>query len=220
MKKRKFNARTHPALPSSEFEDRARRAGYALVAGVDEAGRGALAGPVVAAAVILPAHREIPGLDDSKRLTPSAREALRAEIQRHAIGWAVGTATPAEVDELNVLRATQWAMAKALERLRPSPHYALVDGRPVRGLPVPFCALIDGDARSVSIAAASIVAKVERDRIMCKLDQRFPGYGFAQHKGYSTRQHRLALRLHGPCPIHRYTFRPVRLCAQTRLALE
>jgi ribonuclease HII len=206
--------------PSNRFERQAWRAGYRAVAGVDEAGRGALAGPVLAAAVIIAPDEEIAGIDDSKRLTPRQREELEHLIQERALGWAVGIATAEEVDELNVLRATERAMAGALRRLRPVPDYALVDGRPVRGLPVPSRAIIDGDARSVSIAAASVLAKVERDRIMCAMHGRYPEYGFADHKGYGTRRHSEALLQHGPCPIHRLSFEPVRLCAQGRLRLD
>ena len=206
--------------PSNRFERQAWRAGYRAVAGVDEAGRGALAGPVVAAAVMLAPGERIPGIDDSKRLTPQQREELEQVIQERALGWAVGVASAEEVDELNVLRATERAMAGALRLLRPVPDYALVDGRPVRGLPVASQAIIHGDARSVSIAAASVLAKVERDRIMCALHGRYPEYGFADHKGYATRQHGEALLQHGPCPIHRRSFEPVRLSAQGRLGLD
>ena len=199
--------------------ERALRArGFLLVAGVDEAGRGPLAGPVVAAAVILPDGFELDGLNDSKKVAPRKREALHATLTAQAeVLWAVGEASVDEIDRLNILRATHLAMARALDALPRKPDHALVDGLPVRGLPVEHTALVEGDALSLSIAAASIIAKVTRDRLMTDLDAAYPQYGFARHKGYGVREHLEALRNHGPCPVHRRTFQPV---AQTQLAFQ
>jgi ribonuclease HII len=182
--------------------------GILLVAGVDEAGRGPLAGPVVAAAVILPAGFAPCGLDDSKKVPARRREALFGEIIREAeTAWA--SASVEEIDRLNILAATHLAMVRALEALPRCPEHALVDGLPVRGLPVPHTAVVGGDGLSLSIAAASIVAKVVRDRLMLEIDAAYPRYGFARHKGYGVRGHLEALRIHGPCPIHRRSFAPV-----------
>jgi ribonuclease HII len=198
--------------------ERALRArGFSLVAGVDEAGRGPLAGPVVAAAVILPDSFQLDGLTDSKKVPAAKRERFFASLTTHtAVVWSTGHADVAEIDRLNILRATHLAMARAIEALPQRPDHALVDGLPVRGLPVDHTALVQGDALSLSIAAASIIAKVTRDRLMVELDAGYPQYGFARHKGYGVREHLKALRHHGPCPVHRRTFQPV---AQTRLAL-
>ena len=198
--------------------ERALRArGIFLVAGVDEAGRGPLAGPVVAAAVILPDDCALEGLDDSKKLTARKREHFHAILTARAdIHWGIGRAEVAEIDKLNILRATHLAMARALEALPRKPGHALVDGLPVRGLPVPHTALVAGDTLSLSIAAASIMAKVTRDRLMAALDAKYPQYGFARHKGYGVREHLEALRSHGPCPVHRRSFQPV---AQTQFAV-
>lgn len=187
-----------------------RARGFLFVAGIDEAGRGPLAGPVVAAAVILPESYALDGLDDSKKLSAPRREKLFAAITKDTrITWAIGTADVEEIDRLNILRATHLAMARAVEALPQKPHHALVDGLPVKGLPVPHTALVGGDALSLSIAAASIIAKVTRDRRMVDLDGQYPQYGFARHKGYGVREHLEALQSHGPCPIHRRSFAPV-----------
>jgi ribonuclease HII len=180
-----------------------------LVAGVDEAGRGPLAGPVVASAVILPPRIRLSGVNDSKQLTAAAREAAYEVVVRKALAWAVAAVEVERIDCINILRATHEAMAAALQALDPAPDGALVDGLPVQGLPCPHQALVDGDALCTSIAAASIIAKVTRDRLMCELDARYPGYGLAQHKGYGTREHLRALRELGPSPCHRRSFRPV-----------
>lgn len=190
----------------SATERALRETGLHWIAGVDEAGRGPLAGPVVAAAVILPAGAWIPGLDDSKRLPAAERERLAAEVRRQASAWAVGVATAAEVDALNVWHATRLAMRRALDALPVRPELVLVDGRPVPELGYPQRAVVDGDATCVSIAAASVVAKVFRDRLMTVLDAAYPQYGFAVHKGYATAAHREALRRYGPCPEHRLSF--------------
>lgn len=199
-------------------ERRAWDTGYARVAGVDEAGRGPLAGPVVAAAVVFErafVEREagalFHGLTDSKQLSPARRERFFELLhQQAAVRLACGQADVAEIDALNILRATHLAMARALSALRPAAEFALVDGLPVTGLPCPSLAIVQGDARSLSIAAASVVAKVTRDRLMRDLDRTCPGYGFAEHKGYGTAAHLAALRRLGPTPHHRRTFGPVR----------
>ncbi|MCX8090781.1 MAG: ribonuclease HII [Verrucomicrobiae bacterium] len=195
--------------------------GLTHVAGVDEAGRGPLAGPVVAAAVMLPrrwAHEGLPaalrGLDDSKRLTATQRERFFAFLTACPdVRCAIASVDAAEIDALNILRATERAMLQALAQLQPAPDHVLVDGRPVQSLPWPQTALIGGDARSYSIAAASVLAKVTRDRMMLEFHARWPMYGFAEHKGYGTAAHRAALAAHGPCPIHRRSFAPVRNAA-------
>jgi ribonuclease HII len=197
-------------LPPTHFEALARRRGYRAVAGVDEAGRGPLAGPVVAAAVVLPQAFELPGLDDSKKLSAAERERLFRLIRRQAAAVGLGIVTAAEIDEINILQATLQAMALAVRRLRVSPDFLLVDGITPVPLPLPQQTLKQGDARSVSIAAASIVAKVVRDRMMVAYERRFPGYGFARHKGYGSAEHLVAIARLGPCPLHRRTFRGVR----------
>ncbi|MBP7560956.1 MAG: ribonuclease HII [Armatimonadetes bacterium] len=181
-----------------------------LVAGVDEAGRGPGAGPVVAAAVILGAAR-IEGLADSKLLSARRREALADEIRAAAVTWAIGEASVGEIDEMNILRATLLAMRRAIEGLSPPPSLCLIDGAtPVRGLRVPQQTLVGGDRLCSEISAASILAKTHRDALMVALDATYPGYGFAEHKGYLTPQHLAALAQLGPCPIHRRSFGPVR----------
>ena len=180
------------------------------LAGIDEVGRGPLAGPVVAAAVILDPDRVPHGLDDSKKLPAARREFFHALLSAcpHArIG--VASASVEEIDSLNILRATHLAMARAVAQLAPPPDLALVDGLPVKGLPVPHRAIVGGDASSLSIAAASVMAKVTRDRLMVALAAEHPGYGFERHKGYGTPEHLEALRRHGPCPAHRKSFAPV-----------
>ena len=198
--------------------ERALRArGFVLVAGVDEAGRGPLAGPVVAAAVILPDDFALDGLNDSKKVSAAKREKFYAILTATAeILWAVAEASVEEIDRLNILRATHLAMARAIETLPRKPDHALVDGLPVPGLSVQHTALVGGDGLSLSIAAASILAKVTRDRLMVEMDAHYPQYGFARHKGYGVREHLAALRHRGPCPVHRRSFQPV---AQTRFAL-
>ncbi|MFN3648964.1 MAG: ribonuclease HII [Armatimonadota bacterium] len=195
--------------PTWEPERAAWTGGWLRVAGVDEAGRGPLAGPVVAAAVILPREVELPGLDDSKRLDAGERQRLYDLVVSQAEAWSVAAVDVEEIDRVNILRATHLAMARALSQLAPLPDGALVDGLPVSGLPCPHRALVDGDALCISIAAASVVAKVTRDAMMLELDSRFPGYGFARHKGYSTPEHQRALRELGPAACHRRSFRPV-----------
>jgi ribonuclease HII len=198
-------------MPCSLAPENALRArGFSLIAGIDEAGRGPLAGPVVAAAVILPVdfHHEV--LRDSKQLTARQRERLFEELTARAdIARVVAIVSSEEIDRLNILRATHLAMQRAAEQLAPSPGHVLIDGLPVRGFPIAQTALIKGDALSFSIAAASVLAKVTRDRLMLDYDREYPQYGFAQHKGYGTALHLARLRQHGPCPIHRRSFSPV-----------
>ena len=183
-----------------------------LIAGVDEAGRGPLAGPVVVAAVILHPDRPIDGLADSKKLTASRRDALDALIRERALAFSVVEIAAAQIDALNILQATLFGMTRALIALRPQAQMALIDGnRLPRDLPCPARAIVGGDASESAISAASILAKVARDRILCELDARYPGYGFARHKGYPTADHVAALRRLGPCPEHRRSFAPVRL---------
>lgn len=182
-----------------------------LVAGVDEAGRGPLAGPVCAAAVILDPRDPIPDLDDSKRLTATQRAALEPRIQRGALAWSLGWASAAEIDRVNILQASLLAMRRAVSALDPSPRRVLVDGNRCPELDCPAEAIIGGDGRVPAIAAASILAKVARDRLMEALERDFPGYGFARHKGYPTQTHREALVRLGPCPEHRRSFAPVRV---------
>jgi ribonuclease HII len=198
-----------PAVATDTLECLARAAGHWPLAGVDEAGRGPLAGPVVAAAVVLPPGFALAGLADSKVLDAPTRERLLVEIQAVALGAAVIAVEPARIDRVNILRATHEAMAAAVARLPEAPRLALVDGLPVYGLPCAHLAVIDGDACCAAIAAASILAKVTRDRLMVALDAAFPGYGFARHKGYPTPEHLEALVRLGPCIVHRRTFAPV-----------
>jgi ribonuclease HII len=180
------------------------------VCGVDEAGRGPWAGPVSAAAVILSQRRRIAGLDDSKRLTAAQREALEPEIKARAIAWGVGFATVEEIETHNILQATGLAMRRAVSALATAPAFALVDGNYAFDLPCPVRVVVGGDALSASIAAASILAKTARDRVMRELDGHHPGYGFASHKGYGVPEHAEALTRLGPCPIHRMTWAPIR----------
>lgn len=186
-----------------------------LVAGVDEAGRGPLAGPVVCAAVILDPRRRIDGLGDSKALSEAARENLFPQIRRDALAWHVEFVSPAEIDRINILQATLTGMARALRALSPGPAHALIDGnRLPKSLPCTAQALVGGDALEPAIMAASILAKVARDRHMLALHASYPRYGFDRHKGYPTPEHLDALRTHGPCPEHRRSFAPVRAALQ------
>lgn len=193
-----------------------QQTGSPLIAGLDEAGRGALAGPVVAAAVILPLSdasllARLPGVNDSKLLTPRQREALAPLICELAVAWAVGQVPPEAIDEGGILPATRLAMSQAIAALCPVPTYLLIDGGVhLRALPIPQETIIRGDALSASIAAASILAKVTRDRLMVALDAEYPAYGLAQHKGYCTPQHVACLDAHGPSPVHRLSFAPIR----------
>lgn len=198
------------ALSEPEEATAALKALGELLAGVDEAGRGPIAGPVVAAAVVLPPGAAIPGVNDSKKLTEAKREELYALILKTALSVATCIIEAEIIDRINILAATHQAMIGAVEKLDVRPHLVLVDGLPVPHFPYPQLALIDGDARSLSIASASIVAKVTRDRIMREMEKAHPGYGFDRNKGYCTRSHKEALYRLGPCPIHRRSFEPVR----------
>ncbi len=185
-----------------------------LLAGVDEAGRGPLAGPVVAAAVILDDLHPILGLADSKTLSPRRREALFDDIRARALCCSIASASAREIDQLNILQATLLAMRRAVEGLRLPPHRVVVDGNRVPELRMPVAAVVKGDARLAAVSAASILAKVHRDRLCQDLEGRFPGYGFASHKGYPTAEHLAALRRLGPCAEHRLSFAPVRAAAR------
>ena len=199
-----------PARPSTGCDLMLERACPAPVCGVDEAGRGPWAGPVSAAAVILDPRRPIAGLDDSKKLTAKARDRLEGEIKQHAVAWCVAFASVEEIEQLNILQATGLAMRRAVEGLKTAPAFALVDGNYAFDLPCALKTVIGGDGISASIAAASILAKVARDRLMVEMDAVYPGYGFAAHKGYHAEVHVEALRRLGPCPIHRPSWAPIR----------
>ena len=188
------------------YEHEAAREGFACVCGVDEAGRGPLAGPVCAAAVILPPDIQIEGLNDSKKLTDKKRRALYDVITEQAVSYGIAFADEQEIDEVNILQATFLAMRRAFEKLTVTPDIALIDGNRAPGLSCRERTVVHGDALSASIAAASILAKVTRDRLMEEYDAQYPQYGFAVHKGYGTQRHYAALREFGACPIHRQTF--------------
>lgn len=180
--------------------------GFKLICGADEAGRGPLAGPVFAAAVILPRGIEIEGLDDSKRLSAAKREALYEVITEKALDYAVAHAEVYEIEAINILNASMLAMRRAIGQLKLNPDLALIDGNVVRDFDIEAKPIIKGDGKSPSIAAASILAKVERDRFCLEMDRFYPGYGFAKHKGYATKQHKSAILKYGPCPLHRKSF--------------
>ena len=189
-----------------------------LIAGVDEAGRGPLAGPVVVAAVILDPARPIDGLNDSKKLSKATRDRLAPVIRAQALGFRIELVSRAEIDQHNILQATLRGMARALSALLPAPELALIDGNKLpSGLPCAARAIVQGDALEPAISAASILAKVERDRLMVAMDERFPGYGFARHKGYPTTDHLAALTRLGPCDEHRRSFAPVRILIASHL---
>ncbi|WP_412101701.1 ribonuclease HII [Heyndrickxia coagulans] len=192
----------------SRFEDALRRHGCRLIAGIDEAGRGPLAGPVVAACVILPEDFCLPGLNDSKQLSEKQREAFFAHIQEEAL-VGVGFASAEEIDRMNVYEAAKKAMLAALGHLPASPDHLLIDAMEIPA-PYPQTSIVKGDAKSISIAAASVIAKVTRDRYMREMDEKYPGYGFAIHKGYGTKKHLEAIMKLGPCPIHRKSFAPIK----------
>ncbi|MCR4935568.1 MAG: ribonuclease HII [Oscillospiraceae bacterium] len=189
-----------------ELENQIYAEGYVTLCGVDEAGRGPLAGPVCAAAVTLPRGLELPGLDDSKRLTERQREALYDQIVEEARSFGIAFATVEEIERLNILGATYLAMNRAIEALDPPPELALIDGNRSAGIRTPNRCIVKGDGRCADIAAASILAKVTRDRYMTELAAQYPEYGFERHKGYGTKAHYAALRTYGPCPIHRPSF--------------
>lgn len=189
-----------------EIENRFFEQGYRILCGCDEAGRGPLAGPVVAAACILPAGLMIEGLNDSKKLSEKRRNALFEQIEREAVAFAIAEASVAEIEEINILNASMLAMKRAVERLTVRPELALIDGNTVRGFELPAVPIVGGDAKSPSIAAASILAKVTRDRYCLEMDALYPEYGFAKHKGYPTKAHMDAVRELGPCQLHRKSF--------------
>lgn len=193
-------------MPSFEYEDKKRAEGYAFICGCDEAGRGPLCGPVVAAAVILPEGEIIDGLNDSKKLSEKKREALFDIIKEKAVAYAIAEASPAEIDEINILNASMLAMRRAVAALPVKADFALIDGNCSRGFEIPTETVVKGDSKSYSIAAASILAKVTRDRLCIEQDALYPEYGIAKHKGYPTKDHMDAVREHGPSPIHRKSF--------------
>ena len=202
-------SRGHIVGPTDEFELEARRRGYRRIAGLDEAGRGPLAGPVVAAAVILPSRCRLAGVNDSKQVSESERARLYEVIVVRARAVGVGVATEQEIDCLNILEATRLAMRRALASLAPPADCLLIDAVTLPDLAIPSRSIIKGDTLSLSIAAASIVAKVTRDRMMVAYHRAYPEYNFLSHKGYGTEEHLQRLAQHGPCPIHRRTFAPV-----------
>lgn len=189
-----------------EFEKEAFKKGFEFVAGVDEAGRGPLAGPVVAAAVILPKNSFIEGIDDSKKLSPQKRKSLYDVITNKALSFGVGIISEKEIDKINILNATKQSMLSAIDLLNPCPHYVLIDALELKSLQYPQLPLIKGDARSVTIAAASIIAKVTRDEMMSKFHALYPQYNFEKNKGYGTKEHIESIKKYGPCPIHRLSF--------------
>lgn len=201
--------------PTDFFEQAARACGFRRIAGLDEAGRGPLAGPVVAAIVILPRHWSPDLLDDSKLLSEQQRQTLYEAITTKAFAWAIGTASEQEIDELNILGATRLASYRAIEHLSITPDYLLLDALRLPAVSVPQRAVIKGDQLSLSIAAASILAKVSRDGMMNLYHQQFPQYQFHLHKGYPTQEHLRRLQQFGPCPGHRRSFRPVQACLDT-----
>lgn len=188
------------------YEKQTASRGCRTVCGIDEAGRGPLAGPVCAAAVILPPGCEIPGLNDSKKLTEKKRELLFPLITQKALAYGIGWASEEEIDQLNILQATFLAMARAVEALQTPPDWAMVDGNRMPPLPVPGETIVKGDGKSASIAAASILAKVSRDRVLRQMDEQYPQYGFAKHKGYGTKAHYEAIKAYGVLPVHRKSF--------------
>lgn len=202
-----------PRLPTWHEEELLRNDGYRFVAGVDEAGMGCLAGPIYAAAVIMPEGAELGIVRDSKTLSELQRERLIDDVKSSAVAWAVGRATWGEVDAINVRRAGALASRRAVEALGTTPDFVITDAFAIPGLSMRQKAIVKADLRVKTVAAASIIAKVERDREMALFETTYPGYGFAQHKGYGTKAHQEALRRLGPCPIHRMSYAPVKACS-------
>ncbi len=198
------------ALDLGRYERELRRQGFRLIAGADEAGRGALAGPLVAAAVILPEGFDLEGVNDSKLLSAGQRETAYERIVRDAVAWSVRRCTPTRIDRRGLHKTNVWLLRRCITALGVAPDYVLTDGFPVRRLDVPNLSIKKGDAVTASVAAASIVAKVTRDRMMDRYHRRFPAYGFDHNRGYGTQEHRDAIRRHGPTPIHRYSFKGLR----------
>ncbi|MDD4595163.1 MAG: ribonuclease HII [Candidatus Izemoplasmatales bacterium] len=203
-----------------EYENDLYQRGLISVCGTDEAGRGPLAGPVVAGAVILNPNHVIEGLDDSKKLTQKKREELAIEIKKYALAYGIGYVFENEIDQINIYQASRKAMLKAINTLTISPDFILSDAMPLSTQSIPYLAIVKGDQLSASIAAASILAKVSRDEYMSLMDMKYPEYGFAIHKGYPTRAHLDALAKYGPCPIHRKTYRPIRMLLEQQQKLE
>ena len=194
-------------MPDYEFEKAAVNSGFSCICGADEAGRGPLAGPVCAAAVILPAGVVIEGLDDSKKLTEKKRERLYDIIKETAVAYSVAYGTLEEIETVNILEATYLAMNRAIEGLSVKPDFALIDGNRVpRGIKIPCETIVKGDSKSMSVAAASVLAKVTRDRLMLEYDKKYPEYNFKKHKGYGTKEHTELIKQYGPCEIHRLSF--------------
>ena len=194
-------------MPDYEFEKAAVNSGFSCICGVDEAGRGPLAGPVCAAAVILPEGAVIEGLDDSKKLTEKKREGLYDIIKETAVAYSVAYGTLEEIETVNILEATYLAMNRAIEGLTVKPDFALIDGNRVpRGIKIPCETIVKGDSKSMSVAAASVLAKVTRDRLMLEYDKKYPEYNFKKHKGYGTKEHTELIKQYGPCEIHRFSF--------------
>lgn len=194
-------------MPDYEFEKAAVNSGFSCICGVDEAGRGPLAGPVCAAAVILPEGAVIEGLDDSKKLTEKKRERLYDIIKETAVAYSVAYGTLEEIESVNILEATYLAMNRAIEGLNVKPDFALIDGNRVpRGIKIPCETIVKGDSKSMSVAAASVLAKVTRDRLMLEYDKKYPEYNFKKHKGYGTKEHTELIKQYGPCEIHRLSF--------------
>ena len=194
-------------MPDYEFEKAAVNSGFSCICGVDEAGRGPLAGPVCAAAVILPEGAVIAGLDDSKKLTEKKREGLYDIIKQTAVAYSVAYGTLEEIETVNILEATYLAMNRAIEGLNVKPDFALIDGNRVpRGIKIPCETIVKGDSKSMSVAAASVLAKVTRDRLMLEYDKKYPDYNFKKHKGYGTKEHTELIKQYGPCEIHRLSF--------------
>ena len=194
-------------MPDYEFEKAAVNSGFSCICGVDEAGRGPLAGPVCAAAVILPVGAVIEGLDDSKKLTEKKRERLYDIIKQTAVAYSVAYGTLEEIETVNILEATYLAMNRAIEGLTVKPDFALIDGNRVpRGIKIPCETIVKGDSKSMSVAAASVLAKVTRDRLMLEYDKKYPEYNFKKHKGYGTKEHTELIKQYGPCEIHRLSF--------------
>ncbi len=194
-------------MPDYEFEKAAVNSGFSCICGVDEAGRGPLAGPVCAAAVILPEGAVIEGLDDSKKLTEKKREKLYDIIKETAVAYSVAYGTLEEIETVNILEATYLAMNRAIEGLSVKPDFALIDGNRIpRGIKIPCETIVKGDSKSMSVAAASVLAKVTRDRLMLEYDKKYPEYNFKKHKGYGTKEHTELIKQYGPCEIHRFSF--------------
>jgi ribonuclease HII len=203
-----------------EYEEELYRRGLKAICGTDEAGRGPLAGPVVAGAVILDPHHLIEGLNDSKQLSAKKRELLSVEIKKHALAYGIAFVFEDEIDRINIYQASRLAMTKAILSLALPPDFVLSDAMPLPDLGIPYLAIIKGDALSASIAAGSILAKVSRDEFMTEMAKQYPAYGFEIHKGYPTKKHLEALAQYGPCPIHRKSYRPVKDCIEKQLKLD